>query len=72
MKARDGTPVRIKDVAKVVVGHEVRYGAATKDGEGEVVTGIVMMLMGANGREVVNQVKKKIEEIKQALPKELL
>ncbi|ODS31879.1 MAG: heavy metal efflux pump [Candidatus Scalindua rubra] len=68
LKARDGTPVRIKDVAKVVVGPEVRYGAVTKDGEGEVVTGIVMMLMGANGREVVNQVKKKIEDIKSALP----
>jgi cobalt-zinc-cadmium resistance protein CzcA len=68
LKARDGTPVRIKDVAKVVIGPEVRYGAVTKDGEGEVVTGIVMMLMGANGREVVNQVKKKIEEIKPSLP----
>jgi heavy metal efflux system protein len=68
LKARDGTPVRIKDVAKVVIGPEVRYGAVTKDGEGEVVTGIVMMLMGANGREVVNQVQKKIEEIKPSLP----
>jgi cobalt-zinc-cadmium resistance protein CzcA len=68
LKVRGGTPVHIKDVAKVVVGHEVRYGAVTKDGEGEVVTGIVMMLTGANGQEVVNQVKKKIEEIKPSLP----
>ncbi|MBT3880094.1 MAG: efflux RND transporter permease subunit [Candidatus Scalindua sp.] len=68
LKARDGTPVHIKDVAKVVIGPEVRYGAVTKDGEGEVVTGIVMTLMGANARDVVNHVKKKIEDIKLSLP----
>ncbi|GAX61652.1 silver efflux pump [Candidatus Scalindua japonica] len=69
LKARDGTPVHIKDVAKVLIGPEVRYGAVTKDGKGEVVTGIVMSLIGANSREVVNRVKKKIEEIKRSLPK---
>lgn len=68
LKACCGTPVRTKDVAEVVVGPEVRYGAVTMDGEGEVVTGIVMMLMGANGRVVVNRVKRKIEEIKSSLP----
>ncbi len=68
LKAEEGTPVRIKDVATVVVGPEVRYGAVTKDGEGEVVTGIVMMLLGANGRVVVNRVKKKIEDLQSSLP----
>ena len=68
LKARDGTPVHIKDVAKVLIGPEVRYGAVTKDGEGEIVTGIVMALMGTNAREVVTHVKKKIEDIKQSLP----
>ncbi|HQS50847.1 MAG TPA: efflux RND transporter permease subunit, partial [Daejeonella sp.] len=47
------TPVLIRDVAKVQFGNSVRYGAATRNGEGEVVTGIVMMLKGANSSEVI-------------------
>lgn len=63
-----GTPIFIKNLASVVVGPEVRYGAVTKDGKGEVVTGIAMMLKGENSRTVVNRLKKKMEEIKPSLP----
>ncbi|HQS06502.1 MAG TPA: efflux RND transporter permease subunit, partial [Daejeonella sp.] len=62
------TPVLIRDVAKVQFGNSVRYGAATRNGEGEVVTGIVMMLKGANSSEVINAVKARIEQIKKTLP----
>ncbi|MBU0696980.1 MAG: CusA/CzcA family heavy metal efflux RND transporter [Bacteroidetes bacterium] len=69
VKARgNGTPVLIRDVAKVQFGHGVRYGAATRNGQGEVVTGIVMMLKGANSSEVISDVKEKIEQIKKTLP----
>lgn len=67
-KTADGTPILIGDVADVKFGHSVRYGAATRNGEGEVVTGIVMMLKGANSSEVITNVKEKIEQIKKSLP----
>jgi len=65
----EGTPIYIKNLADVVVGPEVRYGAVTKDGNGEVVTGIAMMLKDENSRTVVERVKQKVEEIRQNLPK---
>ncbi|HQS22859.1 MAG: CusA/CzcA family heavy metal efflux RND transporter [Sphingobacteriia bacterium 24-36-13] len=69
VKAREnGMPVLIRDVAKVQFGHSVRYGAATRNGQGEVVTGIVMMLKGANSSQVISDVKEKIEQIKKTLP----
>lgn len=64
----EGTPIYIRNVADVVLGPEVRYGAVTKDGKGEVVTGIAMMLKGENSRTVVERVKQKVEEIRQNLP----
>jgi cobalt-zinc-cadmium resistance protein CzcA len=63
-----GIPVLIKDVAKVQFGNAVRYGATTRNGEGEVVSAIVMMLKGENSSEVIDNVKAKIEEIKKTLP----
>lgn len=69
LATKEGTPVYIKNVADVVVGSEVRYGAVTKDGKGEVVAGIAMMLKGENSRTVVERVKQKVEEIRQNLPK---
>lgn len=65
IKANKGTPIFIKDVAEVVVGPEVRQGALVKDGKGEAVAGIVMMIRGGSGKEVVAEVKKKVEEINQ-------
>ncbi|MFS4454927.1 CusA/CzcA family heavy metal efflux RND transporter [Maribacter sp. 2304DJ31-5] len=64
----NGTPILVRDVAKVQFGQGVRYGAATRNGEGEVVTGIVMMLKGANSSAVITNVKDKIEQIKTTLP----
>ena len=63
----DGTPVYIRQVGNVVFAPLVRQGAVTRDGRGEVVTGIVMMLMGANSREVVEATKDAVEEMKPAL-----
>ncbi len=63
-----GTPVLVRDVSKVQFGNSVRYGAATRNGQGEVVTGIVMMLKGANSSAVINSVKERIEQIRKTLP----
>jgi cobalt-zinc-cadmium resistance protein CzcA len=66
--AADGTPVLVRHVATVHVGAAMRYGVITRDGKGEAVTGITMMLIGANSREVVNAVKAKVAEIAKELP----
>jgi cobalt-zinc-cadmium resistance protein CzcA len=63
VKSHDGTPVFIRDVALVTLGPETRQGAIVKDGKGEAVAGIVMMIRGGSGKEVVAGVKKKVEEI---------
>ena len=64
----DGVPVRVRDVAEVTVGSAIRQGAVTKDGQGEAVTGIVMMLLGANSRTVVEDVKARFAQIAKSLP----
>jgi heavy metal efflux system protein len=66
LTARGGTPVFVRDVAKVQVGEAVRQGASLLNGEGEAVGGIVMMLRGENGREVVERVKAKVQEINES------
>jgi len=66
--SRRGIPLRIRDVAEVTVGSAIRHGAVTKDGQGEAVTGIVMMLLGANSRTVVEDVKARVAEIARSLP----
>lgn len=68
IKAVDGSPIRVGDVAKVQIGHEIRRGAVTADGQGEVVYGLGFMLMGENSHEVTNDLKTKMEEIKSTLP----
>lgn len=65
---RDNKPVFIRDLADVKIGTQIRQGAVTRDGEGEVVTGIIMMLRGGNGRKVIAAVEEKIEEINRGLP----
>ena len=57
LKANDGSPVYIKDVADVVVGPQPRQGAVTRDGKGEAVAGMVIMLRGENSKDVVSRVK---------------
>jgi cobalt-zinc-cadmium resistance protein CzcA len=68
VKSKNGAPIYIRNVATVGVGTAMRQGAATKDGMGEVVTGIVMMLKGENSRDVIERVKERIEQIKKTLP----
>ncbi len=63
LKSRDGTPVLLRDVAVARKSQAVRQGAAFKDGRGETVGGVVMMLRGANGREVVRAVEAQVAEI---------
>ncbi len=64
----DGTPVLIRNLAQVRIGATLPQGVVTQDGEGEVVTGIVMMLVGQNSRSVVQGVHAKVTEIRRALP----
>lgn len=66
--AHDGVPVRVRDVADVEVGHEVRRGAVTADGKGEVVLGLGFMTMGENTHEVTWALKNKLNEVKGTLP----
>ncbi len=68
LKAHDGAPVYLKDVAEVRPGHQVRNGVVTKDGQGEAVVGMAIMLKGANSKEVVDRVKQTIPEIQKSLP----
>jgi heavy metal efflux system protein len=66
---QEHTPVYVRDLADVKIGAELRQGAVTANGQGEAVAGIVMMLKGASGRDVVNAVKEKLLAIPKALPK---
>ncbi|MGZ3317614.1 MAG: efflux RND transporter permease subunit, partial [Isosphaeraceae bacterium] len=65
---RNGVPVTIGNVAQVHPAPMIRAGLATRDGEGEIVTGLVMMLIGQNGRKVVTKVKAEIAELQKSLP----
>jgi cobalt-zinc-cadmium resistance protein CzcA len=69
LTSRNGVAVKVGDVGDVTIGHTIRQGAVTKDGKGEVVTGIVMMRMGENSRTVVNAVKEKLVTARASLPK---
>ena len=64
----DGNPVFVRDVAEVKYGSFVRYGAFTKDGKGEAVGGIVMMLKGENSNDVIKSVKERVKLIQKSLP----
>ncbi|MFY0685760.1 MAG: CusA/CzcA family heavy metal efflux RND transporter [Cyclobacteriaceae bacterium] len=65
---RDGALIRVKDVATVGLGSATRFGAITGNGEGEKVLGQVMMLKDANSLEVIESVKKRVEEVQKSLP----
>lgn len=64
----DGTPIYVRQLGSVQFAPMVRQGAVTRDGGGEVVTGVVMMLINENSRVVVNRIKEKIEEVRKSLP----
>lgn len=69
LDSREGTPIRVRDVAEVRFAPMLRQGAVTRDGDREAVIGMVMMIMGGNSRQVVADVKEKIAEIQKTLPK---
>ncbi len=66
--AHDGVPVRVGDVAAVRVDHEIRRGAVTGAGKGEIVLGLGFMLMGENSAEVTRGLKAKLAEVQASLP----
>jgi Cu(I)/Ag(I) efflux system membrane protein CusA/SilA len=63
-----GTPVQVRDLARVTIGPELRRGLAELDGEGEVVGGVVIMRVGENALDTIAAVKAKLEQLKQGLP----
>jgi Cu(I)/Ag(I) efflux system membrane protein CusA/SilA len=66
--SEDGIPIRVKDVGQVVLGPDLRRGVTDLDGDGEVVSGIVVMRQGQNALNVIDRVKAKIKEIEPGLP----
>lgn len=68
IKNQGGTPLLIKNVATVKYGHANRYGAITANGKGETILGQVMMLKNANSKEVIKEVKSRVEEVQKNLP----
>jgi cobalt-zinc-cadmium resistance protein CzcA len=68
ISAHKGVPIRIRDIGEVGEGHEIRRGAATANGEGEVVLGLGFMLMGENSHEVTSRLRERMAEIQKTLP----
>lgn len=71
LRAKDGTPLYLKDVAEIGIGHQIRQGAVSRDGKGEAVAGMVIMLRGENSKLVVDRVKKAIPQIQASLPQDV-
>lgn len=68
LRSKDGTPVYVRDVANVQFGSEIRQGAVSLDGKGEVVSGVVLQLKGANTKKVIQQLQEKVVKIQASLP----
>jgi cobalt-zinc-cadmium resistance protein CzcA len=68
LDSRGGTAIKVSDVARVEIGNELRQGAVTKDGQGEVVTGIVLKGVNENTKQVIERVQAKVNEINKTLP----
>jgi cobalt-zinc-cadmium resistance protein CzcA len=64
----NGTPILVRDVARVQFGSATRYGAVTRNGEGEVVAGITLMLKGENFQQVIKNVKERLVQVQKSLP----
>ncbi|HEY7424319.1 MAG TPA: CusA/CzcA family heavy metal efflux RND transporter [Gemmataceae bacterium] len=65
---RPGVPVHVGDVAEVEIGHDIRLGGVTSQGQGEVVLGLCFMLMGENSHDVTDRLKEKLDDVKKTLP----
>jgi len=73
VSAFDGTPIRIRDVAQEVrVDHEIRRGAVTADGRGEVVLGLAFMLMGENAQVVTEKLRDRLTSVRKSLPEDVI
>ena len=73
IEAFEGTPIRISDIAEEVkVDHEIRRGAVTADGRGEVVLGLAFMLMGENAQQVTEQLKERLAGVRKSLPEDVI
>src|SRR5437588_11336449 len=68
LASQNGTPIRIRDVGEVVLGPDIRRGAADLDGTGEVVSGIVIMRDGSNALEVIERVKARLADVARGMP----
>ena len=66
--AQGGVPIRIRDVARVEEGHQIRRGAVTAEGRGEAVLGLGFMLMGENSRELTQRLEARLHEVQASLP----
>src|SRR6185437_4999968 len=66
--AKSGTPIYLHQVAEVRPGHDIRRGAATADGKGEIVLGLGFMLMGENSHDVTRRLREKLQQIEPTLP----
>lgn len=66
--AKDGVPIRLREVASIEIGSEIRRGAVTYQGKGEAVLGLGFMLMGENTHAVTSRLKAKLEDVKKSLP----
>ncbi len=71
IEARDGLPVFVRDIGRVVEGHEIRRGAVTYGGQGEAVLGLGFMLMGENTRDVARRLRDRMEDVRRTLPKDV-
>ncbi|MFM1941701.1 MAG: hypothetical protein RI897_683 [Verrucomicrobiota bacterium] len=71
IQTTDGVPVRVRDVATVQIGHEIRRGAVSASGKGEVVLGLGFMLMGENSATVTRALKNRLLEIQPSLPQDV-
>jgi cobalt-zinc-cadmium resistance protein CzcA len=65
---KNGIPITVSDVAEIKIGALTRYGAVSKNGEGEAVTGLVLSLRGANARQTIAGIEKKLAEISTGFP----
>jgi cobalt-zinc-cadmium resistance protein CzcA len=68
IEVHNGVPIRVRDIGNVEIGHEIRRGACTANGEGEVVLGLGFMLMGENSDVVTRRLRNRMEEIQKTLP----
>jgi cobalt-zinc-cadmium resistance protein CzcA len=71
VNAKNGTPVFVKNLATIQLGPEVRQGAVSEDGKGEVVSGLVILRLGSNTSEVIQRVKERLATLKKDLPSDV-